>query len=65
MTFKVGVTRDLMTGSGQPCFDPSVFEVLKGNPGIEWEWLESRIDAVSPDIAARYDGLHCLRRGRW
>jgi phosphoglycerate dehydrogenase-like enzyme len=58
MTFKVGVTRDLMTDNGQPCFDPSVFEVLKGNPRIEWEWLESRIDVVTPDIAARYDGLH-------
>ena len=46
MTFKVGVTRDLMTGSGQPCFDPSVFEVLKGNP-------RHRMGVVGVDVSTR------------
>ena len=58
MTFKVGTTRDLMTADGQPCCGLRAFEVLKGNPEIEWEWVAEDIDEMTPDIAARYDGLH-------
>ena len=58
MTFKIGVTRDLMTAGGEPCFGPRAFEVLRGNPGVEWEWVPSDLDEVTPDVCARYDGLH-------
>jgi D-3-phosphoglycerate dehydrogenase len=58
MAFKVGVTLDLMTANGQPCFEGRAFDVLHGNPEIEWEWLSEATDEVTPDIAARYDGLH-------
>jgi phosphoglycerate dehydrogenase-like enzyme len=58
MTFKVGTTRDLMTAGGQPCFGPRALEVLKTNPRIAWEWVPEDIEEVTPDIAARYDGLH-------
>jgi phosphoglycerate dehydrogenase-like enzyme len=58
MTFKVGVTRDLLTAVGTPCFDPSAFARLKSNPAIVWEWLADDVAEITPDIAARYDALH-------
>jgi phosphoglycerate dehydrogenase-like enzyme len=58
MTFKVGTTRDLMTADGQPCCGVRAFDVLKGNREIEWEWVPEDLDVMTPDIAARYDGLH-------
>jgi D-3-phosphoglycerate dehydrogenase len=57
-TFKVGVSRDLLTKSGEPCFDPRAFEVLAGNPAIEWEWIAEDVPEITPEIASRYDGLH-------
>lgn len=58
MTFKVASTRDLMTASGEPCFPPRAFDVLKQEPSIEWEWLPENVTEITPDIMARYDGLH-------
>lgn len=58
MTFRVGVTRDLMTASGGPCFNDAAFEELARNPEIHWEWLPEDIPEITPDIAAAYDGLH-------
>ncbi|MEM7525006.1 MAG: NAD(P)-dependent oxidoreductase [Pseudomonadota bacterium] len=55
--FKVGVTRDLITASGEPCFSPAAFDELSANPAIEWEWLEE-CDEISADVMARYDALH-------
>lgn len=55
--FKVGVTRDLITASGEPCFNPAAFEELQANPDIEWEWMDD-CDEISPDHAARYDAIH-------
>lgn len=58
MEFKVGVTRDLITASGQPAFNAAAFDELKANSAIGWEWLPERVSEITPDIAARYDGLH-------
>ncbi|NOU05654.1 MAG: hypothetical protein HOO99_05670 [Hyphomicrobiaceae bacterium] len=58
MTFKIGVTRDLLTSAGVPCFAPQAFDVLKANPAISWEWLPDDLAEITPDIAARYDALH-------
>lgn len=58
MVFKVGVTRDLLTASGVPAFDPKAFEALTANPEITWEWIAEDLTDVTPDVAARYDGLH-------
>lgn len=57
MSFKVGVTRDLITASGEPCFNPAAFDELAANPDITWEWLET-CDEITPDQAAAYDALH-------
>lgn len=58
MAFKVGVTRDLKTSTGDPCFNPRAFAVLAGNPDISWEWIPEDLAEVTPEVAARYDALH-------
>lgn len=57
MTFKVGVTVDLKTKSGEPCFNPAAFDELNANPEIEWEWLAPCAE-ITADHMARYDALH-------
>lgn len=57
MTFRVGVTADLRTASGAPCFNPAAFDELKANPEIEWEWL-APCEEITADHFARYDALH-------
>ncbi|HRK17711.1 MAG TPA: NAD(P)-dependent oxidoreductase [Hyphomicrobiaceae bacterium] len=56
--FHIGLTRDLLTSSGAPCFNPAALEELAANPSITWEWVPEDLTEVTPDIAARYDGLH-------
>ena len=58
MTFKVGVTRDLLTAAGTPAFGTRALDVLAANPAITWEWLPEDVAEITPEIAARYDGLH-------
>lgn len=58
MAFKVGVTRDLLDAKGAPCFGVRAFDVLKANAEITWEWLPEDLTEVTPDVAARYDGLY-------
>jgi len=58
MAFKVATTRDLLAANGTSAFDEKAFGVLKGNPDIQWEWLPEEIAEITPDIAARYDGIH-------
>ena len=58
MVFKVGSTRDLLRADGTPCFAEAAFEELARNPEIEWEWIPEDLTEITPDIAARYDGLH-------
>jgi D-3-phosphoglycerate dehydrogenase len=58
MTFKLGITRDVLDNQGQPSFGSAALKVLDSNPEIAWEYLPERITEVSPDLAARYDGLY-------
>lgn len=58
MTFKVGITRDLLDAKGGPCFGERAFDVLKVNPEIAWEWIPENLCDLTPDVAARYDGLY-------
>jgi D-3-phosphoglycerate dehydrogenase len=58
MAFKVGITRDLLTAAGVPAFGSRALDELKANPGIAWEWLPEELAEITPEIAARYDGLH-------
>ncbi len=58
MTFLVGVTRDLLRADGTPAFDARAFDELASNSDIRWEWIPEDVTEITPDIAARYDGLH-------
>lgn len=55
--FTVGMTRDLMRRDGTPAFDERAFDELRSIDGVVWEWIPEDIDEITPDIAARYDGL--------
>jgi D-3-phosphoglycerate dehydrogenase len=56
--FRLGLTRDLLTPSGAPSFGMGALEVLNGQPNIEWEYLPESLTEITPDVAARYDGLY-------
>ena len=58
MSFKVGLTRDLLDANGNPSFGEAALKVLDTNPAIEWEYLTEDCTEISPDIAAAYDGLY-------
>ncbi|MEM9059670.1 MAG: NAD(P)-dependent oxidoreductase [Pseudomonadota bacterium] len=58
MAFRIASTRDLLKSDGTPAFNPAAFEELSRNPQIEWEWLPEDVTEITPEIAARYDGLH-------
>ena len=57
MTFRVGVTSDLKTASGEPCFNPAAFDELAVNPDIQWEWIDAG-DEITVKHAAEFDALH-------
>jgi phosphoglycerate dehydrogenase-like enzyme len=56
--FRVGLSRDILTPSGEPSFGSGPLALLAGDPRIEWEFLPEAVDEITPDIMARYDGLY-------
>ncbi len=36
MTYRVGITRDILDSRGEPAFGPAALQILDGAPGIEW-----------------------------
>jgi D-3-phosphoglycerate dehydrogenase len=58
MTFKLGLTRDILNAQGEPSFGRGPLEVLSQNPDIDWEWIPESLSEITPDIAARYDGIY-------
>jgi phosphoglycerate dehydrogenase-like enzyme len=56
--FKVGLTRDILTGSGEPSFGQAPLELLKADARIEFEFVPESVDEITPDIMARYDALY-------
>ena len=53
-SFRIGITRDLLTSSGAPSFGEAALAALGGR---EWEWVEENTTDITPEIAARYDAL--------
>ena len=39
MTYRVGITRDILDSLGEPAFGRKALEILERAPGIEWEYL--------------------------
>ena len=55
--FRIGLTRDLMNRNGEPSFGREVLALLDRDD-VEWEWIPESPPEITPDIAARYDGIH-------
>jgi D-3-phosphoglycerate dehydrogenase len=55
---KVGLTRDLLTPSGEPSFGREPLAILESVPAIDWEFLPETVSRITPQIAARYDLLY-------
>ena len=58
MTFKLGIVRDVLNAAGEPSFGAGALEVLKGNPALDWEYTAQSEKEITPELAARYDGLY-------
>ncbi|MDA0225861.1 MAG: NAD(P)-dependent oxidoreductase [Proteobacteria bacterium] len=58
MSFRLGITRDVLDARGEPSFGAAALEVLKGNPALEWEYLPEAVAEITPEIAARYDAVY-------
>jgi phosphoglycerate dehydrogenase-like enzyme len=58
MSFRVGLTRELRDAQGEPAFGRRALEVLKENPAIEWEYIPEALREITPEVAARYDGIY-------
>ena len=56
--FKLGILRDVLNAASQPSFGTGALEVLKGNPALDWEYTAESVNEITPDLAARYDGLY-------
>ncbi len=57
--FRVGITRDAITPSGEPICGSDALRILEA-PGIEWEFLPEVVAELTPEHAARYDAICVL-----
>ncbi len=57
--FRVGVTRDALTPSGEPICGQAAFRILE-DAGIEWEYLPAVVPELTPEHASRYDAIAVL-----
>jgi phosphoglycerate dehydrogenase-like enzyme len=58
MSFRVGLTRDILNAHGEPSFGQGPLALLDGDSKIAWEFLPETVSEITPDIMARYDGLY-------
>ncbi len=58
MSFKVGVTSDILDAKGEPVFGREPLEALDAAKGLEWEWLPKGIREITADVAQKYDALY-------
>jgi D-3-phosphoglycerate dehydrogenase len=56
--FRLGIVRDVLNAKGEPSFGTAALEVLKGNPALDWEYTAQPVREITPELAARYDGLY-------
>ena len=56
MTFRIGLSADLLDGAGRPSFGPVPLELLN-DPRVSWEWLPP-LDAIGPAQTAAFDALY-------
>ena len=53
-----GLTRELRDAQGEPAFGRRALAVLEENPAIEWEYIPEALGEITPEVAARYDGIY-------
>ncbi len=58
MSFKVGVTSDILDAKGEPVFGREPLEALDAAQGLEWEWLPKGIREITAEVAEKYDALY-------
>ena len=57
--FKAGLTRDLLTASGQPSFGAAPLEILvAARDDLQWEYIAESVSEITPDQAALYDAIY-------
>jgi len=54
--FRVGITRDVLSPSGEPVYGRDALKVLD-DPAVEWEYLPAIESELSPESASRYDAI--------
>jgi phosphoglycerate dehydrogenase-like enzyme len=59
MSFRIGLTRDFLTPSGEVAFGDIGLSLLDV-PGVTWEFLPENTPELRPDQIAGYDGLLVL-----
>jgi len=57
VSFKVGVTSDILDAKGEPVFGREPLQALSA-PGLEWEWLPKGVREITAELAAKYDALY-------
>ena len=57
MSFKVGVTSDILDAKGEPVFGREPLRALDV-PGLDWQWLPKGIREITAELAAKYDALY-------
>ena len=58
MSFRLGISRDVLDASGEPSFGRRALDVLAEHPALHWEYIPEALREVTPEVAARYDGLY-------
>ena len=58
MTFRIGLTRDLLKADGQAIFGAGPLSLLQNESAIEWEFLPETLVEITSEVMARYDGLY-------
>ena len=55
---RVGLTRDILDGRGDPAFGRAALAILDRDSNLEWEYLPAIVPAIDPELAAQYDALY-------
>lgn len=58
MAFKIGLTRDLIKADGEPSFGRGPLALLDQAADVQWEVIPEALTEITPEVAARYDGLY-------
>lgn len=58
MSFRVGVTSDILDAKGEPVFGREPLQALDAAKGLEWEWLPKGIREITAEHGAKYDALY-------